>query len=94
MKRKCEEIIIAEIQNNALRPIASPCTIVFKWIEGNIRRDLDNVAFAKKFVLDALQKAEILPNDDQKYVKGFRDNFEFGNVWGCEVTINEIGGLL
>ena len=35
----------------------SPVEIHFHWIEGNKKRDLDNICFAKKFILDALVKA-------------------------------------
>ena len=37
--------------------------IVFRWIEPNRRRDKDNVAFAKKFILDSLQEVGIIKND-------------------------------
>ena len=30
--------------------------IHFHWIEGNKKRDLDNICFAKKFILDAMVK--------------------------------------
>ena len=33
-----------------------PIKIHFHWIEGNKKRDLDNVCFAKKFILDAFSK--------------------------------------
>jgi Holliday junction resolvase RusA-like endonuclease len=49
--------------------------VAFLWIEPNRRRDLDNVAFAKKFVLDELVDAEILTDDRRKHVAGFQDRF-------------------
>lgn len=55
-----------------------PVTIHFHWIEGNKKRDYDNVAFAKKFVLDALVKAGKLQDDNRRFVTGFRDTFEYG----------------
>jgi Holliday junction resolvase RusA-like endonuclease len=45
----------------------------FEWHEKTKRRDADNIAFAKKFILDALVKMGVLPNDSRKYVKGFYD---------------------
>ena len=47
----------------------------FRWIEPNRQRDLDNVCFAKKFILDAMVKMGILKNDNRKYVGAFSDYF-------------------
>ena len=51
----------------------NPVKIHFHWIESNKKRDLDNVAFAKKFILDALVKMQVLKDDSRKFVKGFYD---------------------
>nr|DAZ68628.1 MAG TPA: crossover junction endodeoxyribonuclease [Caudoviricetes sp.] len=50
--------------------------ILFKWYEKNRRRDKDNIAFAKKFILDSLQEMGILKNDGWEEVLGFLDVFE------------------
>ena len=55
-----------------------PVRINFHWVEGNKKRDLDNVAFAKKFILDALVNAGKLKDDNRKCVTGFSDYFEYG----------------
>jgi Holliday junction resolvase RusA-like endonuclease len=47
----------------------------FTWVERNRRRDIDNVAFAKKFVLDGLVAAGVIGNDTPQYVAGFEDRF-------------------
>ena len=49
--------------------------IDFYWIEENYRRDADNAAFSKKFILDAMVKMGILKNDNRKYVGAFADYF-------------------
>lgn len=49
--------------------------ITFKWFEKNKRRDKDNVAFAKKFILDALQEEKIIKNDGWHEIEGFTDEF-------------------
>lgn len=77
-----------------LRPLprfTNPVVIHFIWREKDRRRDLDNVAFGKKFILDAMVKCGILPNDSQKYVKGFRDDFEEGET-GVRVEVEEWRG--
>lgn len=45
----------------------------FEWHEKTKKRDADNIAFAKKFILDALVKMRVLEDDSRKYVKGFYD---------------------
>jgi Holliday junction resolvase RusA-like endonuclease len=45
----------------------------FEWHERTKKRDADNIASAKKFILDALVKMRVLPDDSRKYVKGFYD---------------------
>lgn len=66
-----------------------PVKISFLWVEGTKRRDYDNVAFAKKFILDSLQKNGKLPNDNRKWVKGFTDDFEYGEQ-KVIITIREV----
>ena len=46
--------------------------MLFKWhVKG--RHDSDNIAFAKKFVLDGMVKAGILENDNPKWVRHLKD---------------------
>lgn len=47
----------------------------FRWYEPNKKRDLDNVCFAKKFILDALVSNGIIVADGWKGVVGFTDQF-------------------
>jgi len=48
----------------------------FTWYTKNEKKDADNVAFAKKFVLDGLVNAGVLINDSRRFVRGFEDRFE------------------
>ena len=57
--------------------ISRPVRLKFTWYEQTYKRDKDNVAFAKKYILDALQKSEILPNDNNQYIDGFQDDFVY-----------------
>lgn len=68
--------------------IASPVHITFVWHESSQRRDKDNVAFAKKFILDALQKSGRLENDNNKYIAGFTDKFVYDKTDGVQVIID------
>ena len=56
-----------------MRTVTRPVMIRFTWNEINNRRDPDNIIFAKKFILDGMVKAGVLPDDTQKWVLGFRD---------------------
>lgn len=59
--------------------LEKPVRIHFKWIESNKRRDYDNIAFAKKFILDALVKRGKLKDDNRNFVVGFTDSFAYGD---------------
>lgn len=52
-----------------------PVKVLFVWVEEDDARDLDNVAFAKKFVLDGLVEAGVIEDDDRAHVTGWRDEF-------------------
>lgn len=45
-----------------------PIQLKIVWYEPNKRRDIDNITFATKFILDALVETGIIENDSQKYV--------------------------
>ena len=54
------------------------------------RRDPDNIASAKKYILDALQKQGILQNDNLKWIKGFEDEFIVEDKDFIEVIFEEV----
>ena len=66
-----------------------PIKIHFHWIEGNKRRDLDNICFAKKFILDAMVKSNKLQDDNRKCVYAFTDTFEYGDKTQVVVEVLE-----
>lgn len=53
-----------------------PIVVKFKWVMPNKRKDKDNIAFAKKFVLDSMQESGLIPGDGWKHIWGFEDSFE------------------
>lgn len=75
---------------NKLPTYENPIKIHFLWIEGNKRRDLDNVCFAKKFILDCMVKCGKLKNDNRKCVTGFTDSFEYGSETKVILDIKEV----
>lgn len=54
--------------------IEHPCHIAFTWRYSS-RADFDNIRFACKYVLDGMIKAGVLPNDNQKWVLGFKGDY-------------------
>lgn len=68
----------------------NPIKIHFHWIEGNKKRDLDNVAFAKKFILDAMVKFGKLKDDNRKCVTAFSDTFSYGKETKVVLEIEEV----
>lgn len=88
MKAETEEAISWFLKNP--HTINAPVTIAFEWEEPNRKRDIDGIAFGKKFILDALVKKGILPNDSQKWVRGFTDTFTVGKTHKVKITIREI----
>ena len=49
--------------------------IIFTWFKPDNRKDHDNICFAKKFILDGIIKAGVLPNDNPKFIGDFQDKF-------------------
>jgi len=95
MKRRNEAFILDAIRDAGLLGVhfEEPVKVLFHWHENTMRRDLDNIAFAKKFILDALVKAEVLKNDNWEYVRGFVDSFSLTrHLDPCvQVTICTLG---
>lgn len=75
MKKRCEKIISYEIWRSKLQPVTGTVMLRFRWYEPNRKRDLDNIAFAKKFILDALVKSGTIEGDGWSVVTGFTDDF-------------------
>ena len=57
------------------KPGRFPVMVWIHWIEPNSRRDPDNIASGKKYILDGLMSAGVLPNDGPKQIRGFLDTF-------------------
>ena len=75
---------------NTLPDYKKPVKIKFTWVEDNKRRDLDNIAFGKKFILDALVKSGKLKDDNRKNVTSFEDYFEYDKEAKVILEIEEV----
>ena len=72
-KLKKDMTDLVTIQVKKYKPLQSAGVFHFTWFVSS-KHDPDNIVFAKKYVLDGLVKAGVLPNDNQKYVLGFSDS--------------------
>lgn len=77
VKRCCDELVAWSAKEAGIRPYDVPIRYHILWLEQNRRRDLDNIAFAKKFVQDGLVKARIIRNDTRHEIAGFSDSFGY-----------------
>ena len=75
MKRDETKRVADVAANSDMPTFQKPVHVYFSWVEPNKRRDIDNIAFAHKFILDGLVDAGVLKGDSQKYVTGFVDLF-------------------
>lgn len=91
LKKKIEEhiyyYILEQLRNIK---ISKKVFITFTWIEENGKRDLDNICFAKKFILDALVKTGVLENDNKSHVSGFMDKFDYAEKSKVIVELEEM----
>ena len=87
-KQNLEEDIALFLRS--LPKFSKPIRIHFKWVEADKRRDYDNVAFAKKFILDALVKLGKLKDDNRNCVTGFTDSFAKGDTTKVILFIEEV----
>lgn len=90
IKKKYTQLVMAESLLQAKKKFEGRVHLTFTWYEKNKRRDPDNVAFNKKFVLDGLVKAGVIPNDTWNYVDGFEDHFEQADFYGVKVEIRKV----
>ena len=97
MKRETKESIAWAIKAQKVRKYWNPVRIKFRWHEPpNAKgryRDPDNIASAKKYILDAMTATLVIHDDDRSHVIGFEDEFRWekkGENYGVEVFIEEI----
>ena len=86
-KRDLEETIGFSLLT--MHPFKNPVWIHFHWVEENMNRDKDNIASAKKFILDAMVRYGKLKDDGWKYIAGFDDTFEVGEKAKVILYIDE-----
>lgn len=91
VKKNAQELAMWFIKK--LPKFDKPISIHFHWVEGNEKRDQDNVTgMGHKVLLDALVESGKIKDDNKKHIIKTSDDFEYQKgVWKCimEVTENE-----
>lgn len=72
MKKKCTEQVKDQCVSQQTESVKGKVDLLFEW-HSSTRHDPDNVAFAKKFILDGLQAAGVLENDNRKFIGTMAD---------------------
>jgi hypothetical protein len=87
-KKTWTDTVVWEAKAAKLKPMER-AHISFTWIEKNMKRDPDNISAAKKFILDGLQAAGVLPGDGWKCIIGLADEFKKGDRYGVVVVLDD-----
>ena len=80
-KREQTDLMSAYIKKAHVKPYDGPVEIGISWIEGKRRRrqlrDVDNVMFGTKFILDALKECHVIHDDNPYFVRNVYSYFKF-----------------
>ena len=72
MKKKCTEQVKEQCVSQQIETVKGKVDLLFEW-HSSTKHDPDNVAFAKKFILDGLQATGVLENDNRKFIGTMAD---------------------
>lgn len=95
MKKDAQLEVKVDILNAHVPLYRNPVDIRMRWHEpkaGNHkRRDFDNITFAQKFILDAMQETHVITDDDLEHVRSITHEViaEEREPYGVEVYIQE-----
>lgn len=88
MKKKWGHTVALYAKSQRFARIEKPSHFEFEWMEATAHRDPDNVSSGgRKVILDALQGAGLLENDNAKWVLSFADVFSYGKDVGVVLTV-------
>lgn len=90
IKKRETEAVFWLCKKQGLKQAKKRVSIDFYWYIKNERKDPDNIAFAKKYILDGMVDAGVLVKDSLKYIEGFKDHFITDHMDQVIVDIEEI----
>lgn len=91
MQKELSVYIREAILKGELHRHEKPCSLIFMWTVPNKRRDLDNIAFATKFIQDALVANGVFQDDNLAHIVELHHSVKvFPKVFECRLTIVEL----
>lgn len=75
MKRNATDLVAWCAKSSGIKPMKPPVSVTVTWVEPNMRRDKDNIRTGMKFVLDGLQEAGVIANDNWKWIADLDDAY-------------------
>lgn len=66
-------LMVARNKGTLRTPKSYPIEIYAEWHEKDKRRDVDNIKSAMKFILDAMTKSGVIPDDNRKFISQIHD---------------------
>ena len=89
-KTICKYIVFGVSMKDLEKVDRYPIGLKIKWYEPNNRRDIDNITFGTKFILDSMVCMGIIEDDSRKYVDSIEHSvFTDKENPRIEVEINE-----
>lgn len=82
LKKAQTQLVYYQVRH---KKIETPCKLLFTWHIKDKRTDPDNIAFAKKYILDGLVQANVIPDDTFAHIKGFVDEFVISKKVGVKI---------
>lgn len=76
MKRDATDMVAWYAKAARIKPMLPPVSVHIEWVEPNMRRDKDNIRGGAKFILDGLQEAGVIGNDNWKWIEGISDEYK------------------
>lgn len=73
MKREATDLVTLIAKLHRPKTPYKAVYVRFYWYVKNAKKDPDNIAFAKKFILDGLVQAGVIENDGWNNILGFTD---------------------
>lgn len=73
IKKEATQRVAWEVKQH--RPLTEKVHCIFQWYTKDKRKDHDNIAFAKKFILDGCVEGGLLQGDSPKHIGNFCDVF-------------------
>jgi len=82
LKKRWTEDVWKHARSKKLPAFPGRVVIEFRWFERDRRRDPDNIAAGRKFILDGLVAAGVLKGDGWRYVQSWTDRFDVEGTGG------------